>query len=112
MASAMLKAAFTTLSLAMFVQMAYCQTQPGNMPERHTEIHTRAGGTRPPIIGMDANEKAGLTVGFTVTWFMFILMGMMVAKMHFRVTRLEEYIEGLKVQKMSHDLEADDSAKA
>mmetsp|Transcript_4952 Transcript_4952/g.9292 ORF Transcript_4952/g.9292 Transcript_4952/m.9292 type:complete len:110 (+) Transcript_4952:46-375(+) len=102
MARSLLIFAFATLALAVFLQTANAadagtsDMQP--QPLHTDEIHHQTG-SRANIVGLDANEKAGLTAGFTGTWFLIIMTILMLAKIHHRTSVLEETVASLKTAK-------------
>jgi hypothetical protein len=51
-------------------------------PSREDEVHYNAPLERIPAVGMTANGKAGLTVGFAVTWFLLLVLFILVTHAH------------------------------
>jgi hypothetical protein len=67
-------------------------------PAMAEEVHYKeaSGHTRFPAVGMTADEKSGLTAGFALTWFLVVVLFILVSKTYSIALKCQAELEALR----------------
>eukprot|EP00240_Pyramimonas_obovata_P010724 CAMPEP_0118928630 /NCGR_PEP_ID=MMETSP1169-20130426/5845_1 /TAXON_ID=36882 /ORGANISM="Pyramimonas obovata, Strain CCMP722" /LENGTH=111 /DNA_ID=CAMNT_0006870659 /DNA_START=64 /DNA_END=399 /DNA_ORIENTATION=+ len=109
MNSKMVNQAMYAVMAASYMAATYAdQMGPNDSDEIHSIAFdpVKGGAIRNEQFGMRANEKAGLTIGFTVFGFFFFLLAAFVGTIYSRVSALEKKVEDLKLAAEAADAAA------
>jgi hypothetical protein len=83
------------LVMAQFAAVMGQWVEPNAMEEVH--FKEASGHYRFTAVGMTADEKAGLTAGFALTWFLVVVLFILVSKTYSIALKCQAELEAYRV---------------